>query len=124
MLFWRKHRCARIVFSLGYQLGRMTPEECVDYLVERVGHDRRNAAAEVRRSVMGGYDPLYQAAYMLGGLQLRSLRSELVESGKMTDRQFHAAVLREGPIPIAMVRAMLTGQVPEEGAEQEWRFAD
>lgn len=124
MLFWRKHRCARIVFSLGYQLGRMTPEECVDYLVERVGHDRRNAAAEVRRSVMGGYDPLYQAAYMLGGLQLRSLRSELVESGKMTDRQFHDAVLREGPIPIAMVRAMLTGQVPEEGAEDQWRFAD
>lgn len=124
MLFWRKHRCARIIFSLGYQLGRMTPEQCVDYLVERVGHDRRNAAAEVRRSVMGGYDPLYQAAYMLGGLQLRALRRELVESGKMTDRQFHDAVLREGPIPIAMVRAMLTGQVPEEGAEDQWRFAD
>jgi uncharacterized protein (DUF885 family) len=49
-LFWRMHRCARIQFSLGFHLGRLTPEECIDYLVERVGHERENAEAEVRRS--------------------------------------------------------------------------
>ena len=45
---------------------------------------------------------------MLGGLQLRALHKELVESGKMTDRQFHDAVLREDAIPIEMIRASLT----------------
>jgi uncharacterized protein (DUF885 family) len=122
MLFWRKHRCARIVFSLGFQLGRMTPEQCVEYLIERVGHEPANASAEVRRSVMGGYPPLYQAAYMLGGLQIRSLRAELVDSGKMTERDFHDAILREGPIPIAMVRAALLGSTENDPAS--WRFAD
>jgi hypothetical protein len=27
----------------------------------------------------GGYGPLYQAAYLLGGLQLRGLRQQLVD---------------------------------------------
>jgi uncharacterized protein (DUF885 family) len=122
MLFWRKHRCARIIFSLGFQLGRMSPEQCVEYLITRVGHEPANATAEVRRSVMGGYPPLYQAAYMLGGLQIRALRTELVDSGKMTERDFHDAILREGPIPIAMVRAALTSNTDED--PMAWRFAD
>lgn len=122
MLFWRKHRCARIIFSLGFQLGRMTPEQCVQYLITRVGHEPANATAEVRRSVMGGYPPLYQAAYMLGGLQIRALRAELVDSGKMTERDFHDAILREGPIPIAMVRAALTNNSDDDPTQ--WRFAD
>src|SRR5690606_25981878 len=39
MLFWRSHRCARIVFSLKYHLGQMTAQECIDYLIQRVGHE-------------------------------------------------------------------------------------
>ncbi len=65
----------------------MTPEQCVDFLVERVGHERSAAAAEVRRSIMGNYGPLYQAAYMLGGLQIRAMHKEFVQSGQMTNRQ-------------------------------------
>lgn len=122
MLFWRTHRCARIVFSLRYHLGEMTEQEAIDFLVERVGHERNNATAEVRRSVSGSYGPLYQCAYMLGGLQLRALRGELVASGEMTDREFHDAVLREGRIPIEMLRATLTGEGPARDFESSWRF--
>ena len=50
MLFWRMHRCARIIFSLSFHLGKMTPQECIDFLVDKVGHERDNATAEVRRS--------------------------------------------------------------------------
>lgn len=124
MLFWRKHRCARIVFSLGYQLGRMTPEECVSYLIRRVGHEPLNAEAEVRRSVMGGYGALYQAAYMLGGLQIRALRHELVDTGRMSEVDFHDAILREGTMPITMVRAMLSGMRPDPENPNTWRFAE
>ncbi|MCA9264413.1 MAG: DUF885 domain-containing protein [Planctomycetales bacterium] len=122
MLFWRSHRCARIIFSLSYHLGQMSADEAVDFLVERVGHERRNAEGEVRRSVEGSYEPLYQAAYMLGGLQLRRLREELVESGKMSHREFHDAVLRENAIPIEMVRASLTGQPLTKDYQPQWRF--
>jgi uncharacterized protein (DUF885 family) len=124
MLFWRSHRCARIIFSLRFHLGEMTAAECVDFLVERVGHERQNAAGEVRRSFETHYGPLYQAAYMLGGLQLRALYREVVESGKMTPREFHDAVLQENCIPIAMVRASLTNQELSRDYEPQWRFDD
>jgi uncharacterized protein (DUF885 family) len=123
MLFWRMHRCARIIFSLKFHLGEMSPQECVDFLVGRVGHERANACAEVRRSFEGGYSPLYQCAYLLGGLQFRALRRELVESGKMTDRQFHDAILRLGSMPVEMVRASLVPEVElSRDSEPSWRF--
>jgi uncharacterized protein (DUF885 family) len=122
MLFWRRHRCARIVFSLNYHLGKMTPEQCIDYLVERVGHERSAATAEVRRSIMGGYSPLYQAAYMVGGLQLRNLHRELVLSGKLSNRQFHDAVLREHSIPIELLRAQFTSQALMPDSKPSWKW--
>src|SRR5262245_53661256 len=45
-LFWRMHRCARIIFSLSFHLGKMTPQQCVDLLVDKVGHERDNAIGE------------------------------------------------------------------------------
>jgi hypothetical protein len=124
MLFWRNHRAARIIFSLSFHLGRMTPEEAIDFLVERVGHERANAEAEVRRSFVGTYPPLYQAAYMLGGLQFVALHRELVGAGRMTERQFHDAILQGGRMPVEMVRARLTGQRLERDHQASWRFAD
>ena len=121
-LFWRMHRCARIIFSLNFHLGKMTPDECIEFLVNRVGHERENAVGEVRRSFGGGYGPLYQAAYLLGGMQLYALRKELVVAGKMTDRQFHDAVLRENRIPIEMLRAALSGQKLTRDYMTSWRF--
>ncbi len=122
MLFWRSHRAARILFSLSFHMGQMTPQQAIDLLVERVGHERENAAAEVRRSFAGDYGPLYQAAYMLGGLQFRELRRELVESGRMGEREFHDAVLKGGPMPVSMVRDRLRGEVPDAPLAPHWRF--
>lgn len=121
-LFWRMHRCARIIFSLSFHLEKMTPQEAIDFLVNRVGHERENAIAEVRRSFADSYSPLYQAAYLLGGLQIRALRKELVDSGKMTDRVFHDAVLQENSIPIEMVRASLTKQNLTRDFNSSWKF--
>ena len=124
MLFWRKHRAARIIFSLNYQSGKWTAEECVKYLIDRVGHEPSAAAAEVRRSIMGGYGPLYQAGYMLGGLQLRSLQREVVQTGKMTNREFHDAVLRENYIPFELLRAKMLDHPLSANQVPTWRFYD
>lgn len=121
-LFWRMHRCARIIFSINYHLGKWTPKECIDFLVEKVGHERANAEAEVRRSVTGGYGPLYQLAYMIGAKQFVALRKEAVGGGKMTEREFHDAVLQSGNIPIEMVRALLLGQKLTKEYKTSWRF--
>jgi uncharacterized protein (DUF885 family) len=124
MLFWRMHRCARIIFSLNFHLGKWTPQQCIDFLVDRVGHERANAEGEVRRSFVSGlgYSPLYQLAYMIGGLQFYALKKELVDSGKMTFKQYHDAVLKENQLPVEMVRAVLTNQPLSKDFKTSWRF--
>jgi hypothetical protein len=122
MLFWRMHRCARIIFSLSFHLEKMTPQECIDFLVNRVGHERENATAEVRRSFEGSYGPLYQIAYLIGGLQFYALHRDLVDSGKMTNRTFNDAILRENRIPVEMVRAILTKQKLTRDFRSSWKF--
>lgn len=112
------------MFSLNFHLGKMTPEQAVQFLVDTVNFERSNAEGEVRRSFNGTYSPLYQAAYMLGGLQLRALYADVVGGKKMGTREFHDAVLQGGPMPIAMVRArLLKLPLTREGAAP-WRFAD
>ena len=123
MLFWRMHRCARIIVSLKFHLGKMTPAEMVDFIVDRVGHERFGATSEVRRFIAGGYSPLYQAGYMIGGLQLRALREEVVGKGKMTDRQFNDEVLKSGPIPIEFIRAAMLNVPLKRDTKSSWKFA-
>jgi hypothetical protein len=122
MLFWRMHRCARIIFSLSYHLGKWSPQQCIDFLVDRVGHERANAEGEVRRSFVGGYSPLYQIAYMIGGLQFWALKKELVDTKKMSYKEYHDAILRENAMPIEMVRALLTKQPLKKDFKTNWRF--
>ncbi|MDR9415588.1 MAG: DUF885 family protein [Gracilimonas sp.] len=124
MLYWRMHRAARIVFSLNYHLGNWTPQQCIDYLVDKVGHEYANAKAEVRRSFEGNYGPLYQIAYMVGAMQFYSLRMELVESGQMTEKEFHDTILQNNSIPVAMVKALLTKQKLTPDFRSEWKFGD
>jgi len=122
MLFWRMHRCARIIFSLNYHLGKWTPQQCIDFLVDRVGHERANATGEVRRSFTTDYPPLYQLAYMIGGLQFYAMKKELVDSGKMTYKQYHDAIMRENAMPVEMVRALITNTPPKKDFKSNWKF--
>jgi hypothetical protein len=124
MLFWRRHRCVRVVFSLQFHLGQISAQDCVEMLVERVGHERANAEGEVRRSVGSSYSPLYQLAYLIGGLQFRSLYFELVKGGRMTDKEFHDGIMAENNIPPYTMRSLLRGDEITQDYGPEWRFAD
>lgn len=122
MLFWRMHRTARIIFSLNFHLGKMSPQEAIDFLVEKVGHEPANAEAEVRRSVSAGYPPLYQAAYLLGGLQVRSMYKNMVKDGDMPVKEFHDTILKAGNMPLEMTRFLLRGEKPPKDFETSWQF--
>ncbi|KXL42995.1 hypothetical protein M433DRAFT_145490 [Acidomyces richmondensis BFW] len=122
MLFWRMHRCARITFSLKFHLGEWTPQECIEHLIDKVGHERATAEGEVRRSFNGEYSPLYQAGYMLGALQIYALRKELVEQGGWRERDFHDRFLKEGVMPIELLRALLKGEKLDRNHKAGWRF--
>lgn len=122
MLFWRLHRAARVIFSLRFHLGEWDPEACVAFLVGEVGHEEAGARAEVRRSIGEDYEPLYQCAYLIGGLQMHALWRELVGGGTMAEREFHDAVLRQSAIPIELIRCALTETPPGDGPS--WRFVE
>lgn len=121
-LMWRMHRSARVIFTMNFHLGKWTPQQCVKYLMENVGWDVDNATAEVRRSFNGSVGPLYQCAYLMGALQFRALHHELVDSGKMTNKQFADAVLHEGPMPIELLRADLENLPLTPDYTTQWKF--
>lgn len=121
-LFWRRHRAVRIIFSLKYHLGLMTEDECVRMLIDVAGHEPATAEGEVRRSFNGDYPPLYQVAYMIGAIQMQDIRRELVDSGRMSERDFHDAILKLNNMPWAMVRALLSGAKIEKEFRADWRF--
>ncbi|SPJ70641.1 uncharacterized protein FTOL_00369 [Fusarium torulosum] len=123
-LWWRMHRCLRIIFSLKFHLGEMTAQEAVDLLVERINHERSTAEGEVRRSVEGTYSPLYQAGYMLGALQLWKLREMAVGDGKLSQREYHDTILRTGGLPIEMVKALIMKDELSKDFKAEWKFYD
>jgi len=76
----------------------------------------------VRRSFGTNYGPLYQAAYLLGGLQLRGLRRELVDSRAMSEKAFHDEILRQGGMPIAFIRLALGKQKLTRDMNIDWEF--
>ncbi len=121
MLFWRMTRSARVILTLKYHLGRMTPEEMVAFLIDRVGHEKLGARGEVRRFIQA--EPLYQVGYLIGGRQILALHDEMVGPGKLSERQFHDAVLKQGCMPIELLRAALLGIPLAKDAKPAWRFA-
>lgn len=122
MLFWRMHRSARIIFSLNYHLGNWTPQQCIDFLVDRVNFERANAEAEVRRSFATNYSPLYQLAYMVGGLQFYALKNEVVDNGDMSLKEYHDTILELNAMPVEMLRAILINQDLDEDFKTNWSF--
>jgi len=121
-LVWRMHRSARVIFTMNFHLGKWTPQQCVQFLIDDVGFEPDNSTAEVRRSFDGSVGPLYQSAYLMGALQFRALHKELVDSKKMTDREFHDAILHENEMPIEMLRANLERQKLTNDFRTTWKF--
>ena len=100
----------------------MTPQQCIDLLVNDVGHEYANAEAEVRRSFTTSYPPLYQLAYMMGGLQFYALRNEISAKG-WTEKEYHDRVMHEGSMPIEILRNLLLEIPVSESYKAKWKFS-
>jgi uncharacterized protein (DUF885 family) len=59
---------------------------------------------------------------MVGGLQFYALKKELVDTKKITLKQYHDAILRENRMPIEMLRAILTNQPITRDFQTNWHF--
>ena len=122
MLFWHAHRAARIITTVKFQTGKMTPDEMIAFLIEHVGHEKFGATSEVRRFISEDTQPLYQAGYLLGGRQLHALHDEMTGPGKLTERQFNDAVLAQNTMPVEILRAALRDLPLKPDAQPGWKF--
>ena len=59
---------------------------------------------------------------MLGALQIYSLRKEIVDGGKMSEKQFHDRVLQANMMPIELLRVLIKEQHVNPDFRSTWRF--
>lgn len=99
-LLWR---AIRVVLDVGLHTRGMTPAEAIDYLVEHLPIERRNAEAEVRRYCAW---PTYQLSYAVGCRELLRLRDAYRErnEAQFTKRRFHDELMRYGGMPVSLAR--------------------
>lgn len=96
-------RDCRYVVGVKLHTAGMTVEEGAKVFEEKAFQEPANAYEEARR---GAYNPTY-LYYTLGKIQIQELRDEYRRLKGGTLRDFHDAFVRQGGLPIALVRRIL-----------------
>ena len=61
---------------------------------------------------------------LLVELMSNAMHKELVQSGRMTNRQFHDAILQGGRMPVEIVRARIENLPLTRDYRTQWQFDD
>ncbi len=105
----RLWRAARVILDVSLHTGRMTFEEAVDFLAERVRFERYAAELEV-----GMYTtrPTYVLGYLIGMQEIMKIREEWIARNGEPEplSQFYDALLTVGSLPPVLVRESLLGR--------------
>lgn len=102
----RLWRAARVILDVSLHTGRMSYEEAVDFLVEKIRFERYAAELEV-----GMYTerPTYVLGYLIGMQEIINIRADWIAIHGEPDppSEFYDSLLRLGSIPPALVRESL-----------------
>ena len=92
-------------------------------LLDNVGFKPDNAAGEVRAAIIRWFGGAAVSDCLSdGALQFRALHKDLVDSKKMTDREFADAALHENSMTIEMLRANLERQKLTSDFGTRWKY--
>jgi uncharacterized protein (DUF885 family) len=99
-------RAARVVVDVGLQLGEMSVDEAVDFMMTEVGLERINATAEVKRYAA---NPTQPSSYLVGKLAILDIRDQYEQRarGSFDLKTFHDELLELGSIQPALVEVSL-----------------
>jgi len=102
---WALVRACRFQVGIRVHTRGMTMDQAIAYFVDHAHMERANAEREAYRAA---FDPTY-IVYMLGALQIRKLRDDVAraEGAKFDLARFHASLLSEGALPVALLRRIL-----------------
>lgn len=117
MLRNRLWRAARVILDVSLHTGRMTIDEAVDFLVERVRFERYAAELEVD---MYTRRPGYVLGYLIGMQEIAAIRDEWVRRNGIPEppSELWDQLLVLGALPPALVRAELFGEpLPPQAME-------
>jgi uncharacterized protein (DUF885 family) len=109
----RLWRAARVILDVSLHTGRMSVEEAVDFLAEKVRFERYAAELEVG---MYTRNPTYVLGYLIGMQEITAIRAEYIErfGEPSPPSEFYDRLLRVGSIPPALIRMDLFGATPGE----------
>ncbi len=112
MLKSLRYRIARVVYDVKIETGEWTLQQAAEF---KFRNDPKKVTVDedLLRSIQW---PSQLVTYYAGRSQLRALREEYRQrkGAKYSERAFHDAVLAEGSIPVALIRAKLLGEpVPD-----------
>ncbi len=95
-----RFRAVRLVVDTGIHAFGWTRDKALDYFKE---HAPEESAAEIDRYISW---PAQALAYKLGQLEIRELRAEAEATlgARFDVREFHDVVLRDGVLPLALLR--------------------
>ncbi len=102
---WALVRACRLQVGIRVHTRGMTMEEGTRYFMDHAGLERANAEREAGRAA---FDPTY-SIYTMGALQIRKLRDdvEAAQGNNFDLPQFHATILSQGSLPVALQRRLL-----------------
>jgi uncharacterized protein (DUF885 family) len=99
-------RDCRYVVGIKLHTQGWTVEQGAELFVDKGFHEPANAYEEARR---GAYNPTY-LYYTFGKLEIQKLRDDFRAKKGATLRDFHDAFLRQGGLPLPLVRRILLGE--------------
>jgi len=96
-------RAVRLVVDSGIHAKRWSREEAIDYMLANTGMAESDVVAEIERYIV---DPGQATAYKVGMMELLRLREEARQAlGDNFDiRDFHDVILKNGALPLTVVR--------------------
>ena len=102
----RLWRNARVIYDVGMQTGRMTRDEAIALMTDKVGFLRWAAEAEVDSALAR---PTYFIGYYMGMSEILKMREEYRarRGAAFTLKEFHDRLLKIGSMPPALVREVL-----------------
>lgn len=114
-LFARLQRAARMFLDPMVNLGLLTPEDAVDFMVNQVGLSKAMASSEADRYAF--LAPGQATAYYYGYRNLERLRTEveMALGDRFNQRKYHDFLLQQGLLPPELLRqAVLQEFVPAQ----------
>jgi uncharacterized protein (DUF885 family) len=105
MLRWALVRASRFQVGIRLHTKGMSMDDAIAFFEKHAHMERANAEREAYR---GAFDPTY-LVYTLGALQIRKLREDVAraEGSSFDLARFHARILSQGALPVALLRRML-----------------